>query len=86
MSNDSPPRFRPAELFVRAGTTIFLGDDIQIQIRAAHKGRAKLHVYAPKETAINRAENFAPERMPERVVQPQNSDGSGVGAPEPSAK
>ncbi|UAY75205.1 carbon storage regulator [Pseudoxanthomonas sp. X-1] len=82
MKNDAPPGFRPAELFVRAGTTIFLGDDIQIQIRAAHRGRAKLHVYAPKETTIDRAVNFVPEHMP----QSENSDGPSVGAPEPSAK
>lgn len=81
MSKEKPtPTGKPIVMTVKAGTTVFIGDGIQVQLRGAHRNRAELHVYAPSILLVDRAVTFQPD------WNVRNSDGPGVAAPEPSAK
>ncbi|MEN5284783.1 hypothetical protein ABE494_02385 [Stenotrophomonas lactitubi] len=81
MSKEKPtPTGKPIVMTVKAGTTVFIGDGIQVQLRGAHRNRAELHVYAPSILFVDRAVTFQPD------WNVKNSDGPGVAAPEPSAK
>jgi hypothetical protein len=81
MSKGNPtPTGKPIVMTVKAGTTVYIGDGIQVQLRGAHRNRAELHVSAPSILSVDRAVTFQPD------WSIKNSDGPGVGAPEPSAK
>lgn len=81
MSKEKPtPTGKPIVMTVKAGTTVFIGNGIQVQLRGAHRNRAELHVYAPSILLVDRAVTFQPD------WSVKNSDGPGVAAPEPSAK
>ncbi|WP_146093036.1 carbon storage regulator [Xanthomonas arboricola] len=82
MSNPQTPVFRPVEMYAPAGTTIFIGDGVQVQVRAAYRGRTKLHIYAPEGVDIDRVVNFKPEHLPKA----ENNDDPSAPTLEPSAK
>jgi len=63
---------------VKAGTTVFIGDGIQVQLRGAHKNRAELHVFAPANLDVDRRVTFTPD------WKIKNSDGPSAPTPEPS--
>lgn len=81
MSREIPtPHGRPIVMTVKAGTTVYIGDGIQVQLRGAHKNKAELHVYAPSTLPVDRAVTFQPD------WNLKNSDGPSAGTLEPSAK
>lgn len=79
MSSITTPRFKPIEMFAKAGTTIQIGPDVHIQIRGAHRNRVKVHIYAPDLLTVQREVNFTPD------YTVRNEDGPSAPTPEPSA-
>lgn len=81
MSKEKPtPTGKPIVMTVKAGTTVFIGEGVQVQLRGAHRNRAELHVYAPSSLLVDRAVTFQPD------WNIKNSDGPSAGTLEPSAK
>jgi len=64
---------------VKAGTTVFIGNGVQVQLRGAHRNRAEIHIYAPSNMDVDRAVTFEPD------WKLKNSDGPSAGTLEPSA-
>lgn len=81
MSREIPTRSRkPIVMRVRAGTTVYIGEQVTVELRGANKNSAELHVYAPSSMDVDRERNFAPDWIIE------NNDGPSAPTPEPSAK
>ncbi len=74
-----PPVGKPIVMRVKAGTTVFIGNGVQVQLRGAHRNRAEIHVYAPSNMDVERAVTFEPD------WNLKNSDGPSAGTLEPSA-
>ncbi|WP_189720433.1 hypothetical protein [Stenotrophomonas maltophilia] len=64
---------------VKAGTTVFIGNGVQVQLRGAHRNRAEIHIYATSNMDVDRAVTFEPD------WNLKNSDGPSAGTLEPSA-
>lgn len=80
MSRDLPtPVGKPIVMRVKAGTTVFIGNGVQVQLRGAHRNRAEIHIYAPSNMDVDRAVTFEPD------WNVKNSDGPSAGTLEPSA-
>lgn len=80
MSREMPtPMGKPIVMTVKAGTTVFIGNGVQVQLRGAHRNRAEIHVYAPSNMDVDRAVTFEPD------WNLKNSDGPSAPTPEPSA-
>lgn len=80
MSRELPtPVGKPIVMRVKAGTTVFIGNGVQVQLRGAHRNRAEIHVYAPSNMDVGRAVTFEPD------WNLKNSDGPSAGTLEPSA-
>ncbi|HEP1206608.1 hypothetical protein B9Y60_06785 [Stenotrophomonas maltophilia] len=80
MSRDLPtPVGKPIVMRVKAGTTVFIGNGVQVQLRGAHRNRAEIHIYAPSNMDVDRAVTFEPD------WNLKNSDGPSAGTLEPSA-
>lgn len=80
MSRELPtPVGNPIVMRVKAGTTVFIGNGVQVQLRGAHRNRAEIHVYAPSNMDVARAVTFEPD------WNLKNSDGPSAGTLEPSA-
>ncbi len=80
MSRDLPtPVGKPIVMRVKAGTTVFIGNGVQVQLRGAHRNRAEIHIYAPSNMDVDRAVTFEPD------WNIKNSDGPSAGTLEPSA-
>ncbi len=80
MSRKLPtPVGKPIVMRVKAGTTVFIGNGVQVQLRGAHRNRAEIHVYAPSNMDVERAVTFEPD------WNLKNSDGPSAGTLEPSA-
>lgn len=80
MSRELPtPVGKPIVMRVKAGTTVFIGNGVQVQLRGAHRNRAEIHVYAPSNMDVDRAVTFEPD------WNLKNSDGPSAGTLEPSA-
>ncbi|XQA72101.1 hypothetical protein ACM9XA_11420 [Xanthomonas sacchari] len=65
---------------VSAGTTVYIGSQVIVELRGAHKNSAELHVYAPSTMDVDREVNFTPD------WNVKNSDGPSAPTPEPSTK
>lgn len=60
----SHPR-RPLIQHLAAGTTLYIGESIQVEIRGAHRGRVKVAVTAPRHLTV--VHSTEPTCQPERL-------------------
>lgn len=56
---------RPLIQHMAAGTTLYIGHQIEVEIRAAHRGRCKVAVIAPRNLTVERSDEqtCVPERL-----------------------